>query len=223
MTFLLVIMTVAIILAIELVRNSHRTQSHASPELVTEYPTSFEVLERYFHPGHTWAMVSGSRNVVVGIDDFSSSIMGTVDRIDLPKVGQAVRQGEALTLLCHGARRLAHVAPISGKIVDVNKKLENQPGLLNESPFERGWIARIAPANFDIELRNLFKGIAADGWRNAIRSQFTQFFSPNIGIAIQDGGQIVQNLGDHLRDDEWSLLVQQFFPTVSPNHYFTNQ
>jgi glycine cleavage system H lipoate-binding protein len=221
MTFILVILTVAIILSVEVLRKSRKSQRHESPELVTEHPTSFEVFDRYFHPGHTWAMVSGSRNVIVGIDDFSSRIIGAVERIELPSVGRTVRQGEPLTFLRHGTRNLAQVAPISGKVVDVNGRLAHHPELLNESPLERGWIAKIVPTSFETDLRNLLKGVVADGWRDAVRLQLVQLFSPKIGIVIQDGGQLVQNFGDHLSDDEWNRLVQQFFPTVLPNQYPT--
>ena len=217
MTFILVILTVAIVICIELLLKSQERRANTYSELVTEHPTSFEVFDRYFHPGHTWALISGPRNIIVGIDDFSSRMVGAVAKIDLPGVGQLIHQGEPLTLLRNGARVLAQVSPISGKVVEVNKRLRRHPELLNESPLERGWIAKIVPTNLETDLRNLLKGFAADGWRDAVHAQLIQLFSPRIGIVLQDGGQPIQNLGDYLSDDEWNRLVQQFFPTVPPN------
>ncbi len=217
MTFILVILTAAIIVSVELVGRSRKRQRHEIPDLITEHPTSFEVFDRYFHPGHTWAMVSGSPNVVVGVDDFSSRMIGDVSKIDLPVVGQTIHQGESLALLFHGSRNLVQVSPISGKVVDVNKKLRRNPELLNDSPLERGWIAKLLPTSLETDLRNLLKGIVADGWRDAVRTQLIQLFSPKIGTVLQDGGQLVQNLGDYFSDEEWNRLVQQFFPIVLPN------
>jgi len=214
MSFVLVILTVGIILLVEFLHASRKKHPSDSQEMVTEHPTSFDVFDRYFHPGHTWAMVSSSRDVVVGIDDFSSRVVGTVASIDLPVVGQSILQGEPLTFLHHGTRHLLQVAPVSGRVVDVNKRLKRHPELISESPFEHGWIAKVYPTNLDTDLRNLLKGFVADGWRDAIRSQLIQLFSSKIGIVLQDGGQLIQNLGDQFSDDEWNQLVQQFFPIV---------
>lgn len=223
MTFLLVILTISVILVIELVRKSRKNESLASADLVTEHPTSFEVIDRYYHAGHSWAMVSGSRQVIVGIDDFSARMIGTVECVDLPASGQAVRQGEPFAVLHHGLRKLAQVAPISGTVAEVNKKIKHNPGLLNESPLESGWIAKIVPTNLEIDLRNLLKGFAADGWREKVREQLIRLTAPKIGVVLQDGGQLVSNLGDHLSDDEWNRLVQQFFPIISSSQVKKDQ
>lgn len=219
MTFILVILTSAVILSLELTRRSQMKPRLANPELVTEHPASYDVFDRYFHPGHTWAMISGSLSVTVGVDDFSSCMIGNLSKIELPAIGQMIHQGDPFTLLYHGSRNLVQVSPISGKVVEVNKKLSRNPGLINDSPLEHGWIVKILPTSLETDLRNLLKGIVADGWRDAVRTQLIQLFSPRIGTVVQDGGQLVQNLGDHLSDDEWNRLVRHFFPLISPNKF----
>lgn len=215
MTFILVILTSAVVLSVELIRRSQMKPKPSSPELVTEHPASFDVFDRYFHPGHTWALISASRSVTVGVDDFSSCMIGNLSKIELPAIGQMIHQGDPFALLHHGSRSLVQVSPISGKIVEVNKRLTRNPALINDSPLERGWIMRVLPTSLETESRNLLKGIVADGWRDAVRTQLIQLFSPQIGMVVQDGGQLVQSLGDHLSDDEWNHLILHFFPLVS--------
>jgi len=217
MTIILVILTMAIIFSFEIFRRSRRKEVNKNAELVTEHPASFDVFDRYFHPGHTWALVSGPRGVIVGSDDFSSRIIGKIATIDLPVVGQLIQQGEPLACLHHGMRRLAQIAPISGKVIAINKKLKDHPELLNESPFEHGWIAKVLPSSLDTDLRNLLKGFVADGWRDGVRTKFIQLFSSRIGVVMQDGGQLVSDLGECFSDEEWNLIIQKFFPLVLPN------
>ncbi len=215
MTFILAILTSAVILSLELIRRSQMKSKLANPKLVAEHPASYDLFDRYFHPGHTWAMISGSHSVTVGIDDFSSRVIGNLSKIELPTIGQRIHQGDPFALLYHGSRNLVQVSPISGKIVEVNKKLKRNLGLINDSPLEHGWIVKVLPTSLETDLRNLLKGIVADGWQDAVRTQLIQLFSPRIGTVVQDGGQLVQSLGDHLSDDEWNSLVRHFFPLIS--------
>lgn len=222
MTFLLVILTLIVAVIFELMRRSRKKHASKNHELVTEYPTVFDAFDRYFHPGHTWVLISDQRSMKVGVDDFSVRIIGQVGKIELPEIGQIVRQGDSLAVLQHGSRRLAQVAPISGRIVDVNRKLRRRPELVNASPLERGWLAKILPTNLEADLRNLLKGFAADGWRDSVRAQLIRLFSPSFGTVIQDGGQIVEDFGVHLSDEEWNRIVQQFFTTLLSNQEHHN-
>ncbi len=217
MTFIFVLLTLALAITIEVVRRGRRKQIRSASVAITEYPSSFGVFDRYFHPGHTWAEVSDPKKVKVGIDDFSSRIMGAVEEIQLPSVGQSISQGDAFIVLRHGVRTLPQVAPISGKIVEVNKRLKKNPKLLNTAPLEQGWVAKIMPTNLGLDLRNLLMGFSADGWRDAVRAQLIQLLSPTPGSVMQDGGQLVEDLGDWLSDEQWNRLVHQFYPSVVSN------
>jgi glycine cleavage system H protein len=216
MTPILVILTLAIIIAFEVVRRSRSKPALETREMVAEHPNDVEVFDRHFHPSHTWAIVSGSKTVTVGADDFSESIIGRLTSIDLPKVGRTFQQGEPIAYLHHGSRNLAQISPITGKVIEINEKLARHPTMLNDSPLERGWIAKILPSNLEIDLRNLLRGVAADGWRDAVRMELVRMFSPSFGPVLQDGGKLIENLGDHFSDDEWNRLVQKFFPIITP-------
>jgi len=215
MTFILVIATAAVILAFEVVRRSRRTLVGSAPRSLN--PATPDTVDRYFHPAHTWAEVkTGMAEVTVGSDEFSSRLVGTLDEIDLPVVGRVVRQGELLAVLRRGNRVLTQLSPVSGIVIETNKGLRREPELLNESPLEKGWLAKILTSSLREDLRNLLSGASADAWREAVRAQLVDFFSPKFGPVLQDGGQLIRNVGDQLTDEEWERLVRHFFPFDVP-------
>ena len=163
-----------------------------------------------------------SNEVIAGVDDFSQRFIGQLSDIELPSPGKVVRQGEIMATMKHGDKILPTVAPISGTILEVNARLRKTPSMINSSPFEKGWLVKIAPQNMTIELRSLFKGVTADRWQEAVRAHLLHWFSPRLGTVMQDGGQIVDNVSDLTSSEEWRILVDEFFPNSLSNKHNTN-
>jgi len=74
---------------------------------------------RYFHQGHTWAMAARGGTVTVGLDGFSQKVIGSIDSIELPKVGRFLKQGRIAWRLHRGDRILPQIAPIEGTVVEI--------------------------------------------------------------------------------------------------------
>jgi glycine cleavage system H protein len=167
-------------------------------------------------------LVRSSEPVVVGINDFSQRFIGRLDAIELPREGLFLRQGEAMVTLKHGDKTLTQVAPVSGVVVEVNNLLKSNPSMINDSPLEKGWIAKISPRDLTLELRNLLRGVIADRWEESVRSLLVHWFSPQLGTVMQDGGRIVDNVSDLVDSKEWRLLVNDFFPHCSSTVHNNN-
>ncbi len=60
------------------------------------------------------------------------------------------------------------VAPISGTIEDVNQELESKPELLNEDPYDKGWLLMVSPTNLDVELKEIMDFNAAVEWHKEL-------------------------------------------------------
>lgn len=219
MTLILVLLTVAILIALELIKSSKRETVAGLRRITISAPPATEVIERYFHPGHVWALVGKSDVVTVGVDDFAQHVIGELDEVGLPLLGKSLKQGEPFVTLRRGKRTLVQVAPLSGVVVGVNEKLTHDPKIINRSVYERGWIGKLQPTNLRTELRNLLKGAFAERWEESVRAQLIQWFTPNVGLVIQDGGHMIQNIGDLLEDEEWDRLTKEFFSTVSPSNH----
>lgn len=102
---------------------------------------------------HEWAKVEDGK-VRMGITDFAQKQLGDIVYIELPKVGRVVKQLEAF-ITVESVKAASDVyAPISGQVVEVNSKLVDHPELVNQSPYERGWMALIQMSDPG-ELKNL--------------------------------------------------------------------
>ena len=121
----------------------------------------------YYHKEHFWAKVDGDV-VTIGTTDFAQKLAGQVVYIELPSPGKAVEQGKPCGSMESGKWVGRIYAPISGKIESINGELEDTPELINESPYERGWMCKIKTSNLQEELKNLMK---ADGLSDFIRSE----------------------------------------------------
>lgn len=100
----------------------------------------------YYTKEHEWARLEGER-VVVGITDFAQKELGDVVFVELPKVGATV-EVMGIFGVVESVKAVSDIyAPVSGTVVDANTILEDQPELVNSSPYAQGWIAVIALSN----------------------------------------------------------------------------
>ena len=88
---------------------------------------------------HEWARRDGDR-VVVGITDFAQDQLGDVVFVGLPEVGQEVSAGEPCGEV-ESTKSVSDIySPLSGKVVERNDELEQNPELINSEPYGKGWL-----------------------------------------------------------------------------------
>ena len=111
----------------------------------------------YYHKEHYWAKVEGDV-VVVGTSDFAQKLSGQIVYVELPSVGRSVEQGKPCGSMESGKWVGRIYAPVSGTVKTVNEELEETPELINESPYEKGWVFKVKASNVAEELKTLIKG-----------------------------------------------------------------
>jgi glycine cleavage system H protein len=99
---------------------------------------------------HEWARLE-SGIVVVGITDYAAKTLNDVVYLSLPSPGQDVKQLSTFGTVESTKAVSELYAPLSGKVTKVNSELTNHPELVNQSPYEGGWIIEITPSNLDQE------------------------------------------------------------------------
>jgi len=109
----------------------------------------------YYDKQHNWARVEGN-TVVQGMTDFGQRIAKEIVYVEIPPVGKAVTQGQTFMSMESGKWVGRVPALVGGKIVAVNEELEFEPSLINQSPFDQGWLVKIEMSN-PAELDNLFR------------------------------------------------------------------
>ena len=91
---------------------------------------------------HEWIRTDGD-TVVVGITDYAQEQLGEVVYVELPEVGEGVSSGEEMGTLESVKAVSEIVAPVAGEVVEINDRLEDEPNLVNEEPYEGGWLVKI--------------------------------------------------------------------------------
>lgn len=110
----------------------------------------------YYHKEHYWAKAEGN-TVIIGTNDFAQKLAGQIVYVELPSVGRVVEQGKPCGSMESGKWVGRIYAPVSGKVESSNQDLDDNPELINDSPYEKGWICKISPSNLQEELKNLMK------------------------------------------------------------------
>ncbi len=91
---------------------------------------------------HTWIKVNGSEGIV-GITDFAQSELGEIVYVDVPNVGDDFTQDEVFGSV-EALKTVSDLfMPVSGEVIAINEALEDNPELVNEKPFDDGWIVKI--------------------------------------------------------------------------------
>ena len=94
---------------------------------------------------HEWLKIQEDGQARVGITDYAQDSLSDVVFVELPEVGDQFTKGDVMAVAESVKAASDIYAPISGKIVSINEKLEESPELVNESPYEFGWMVLIEP------------------------------------------------------------------------------
>ena len=92
---------------------------------------------------HAWVKVQDEDLVTIGITDFAQEQLGDLVYIELPKVGHGCSRGDNISVIESVKSASDLVAPVSGEIVEVNDKLEDDPELVSEDPMDEGWFIKV--------------------------------------------------------------------------------
>ncbi len=95
-----------------------------------------------YHKEHAWIRVSG-KAATMGITDYAQEALGDIVYIDLPEADTHVEAGTEMSEIESTKTSSPVIAPVSGTIVRVNEKLAENPEIINDDPYGKGWIAVI--------------------------------------------------------------------------------
>ncbi len=102
--------------------------------------------ERKFTKEHEWVEKS-DQIIIVGITEFAQDQLGDIVSIELPKVSSSFKQNDVMIIIDSVKASSDIYCPVDGEIIEINEKLLEHPELINQSPYEEGWIVKIKPTN----------------------------------------------------------------------------
>src|SRR4030042_384926 len=116
-----------------------------------------------FTQTHEWLKLK-TDTAKIGITDHAQSELTDIVFVELPQVGKQVKKGDVICVV-ESVKSVSEIySPVSGKILNVNKKLEESPETINKSPYDDGWLVEIKVENKS-EINNLLN---ADSYKKTI-------------------------------------------------------
>ena len=100
--------------------------------------------DRRYTKEHEWVKIDGDV-ALVGITDFAQDQLGDVVYVELPKVGDRVEMMKPFGVIESVKTASDLYAPVSGEVVEVNASVVDEPQVVNEAPYERGWLIKVSP------------------------------------------------------------------------------
>ena len=100
----------------------------------------------YFTAEHEWAHADDGV-ATFGISEHAQELLGDVVFVELPAVGESVEAGDEFGVIESVKTASELYAPVSGEIVEVNEELHDAPELVNESPYQEGWMIKVEMAD----------------------------------------------------------------------------
>lgn len=120
----------------------------------------------YYSKDYEWAKVEGDK-VRVGITDYAQKQLREIVYVEIPSVGTSVKQNEPYGTVESVKSVSDLVAPISGTVEQVNEEVSSKPELLNQDPYNKGWLLLIKPSNMN-ELENLMNAQQSVEWHKSM-------------------------------------------------------
>ena len=173
----------------------------------------------FFSRNHTWSHLEETGVAKVGLDDFIQHVTGRVDFTTLKNPGEKINKGDILAEITQKGKLLKVFSPISGKIVDTNSALYDNPEILNEDPYEQGWLCSIEPDQWVSETKSYFLAKDATNWLTKELERFKDFLAvgamrkyssePSM-VMLQDGGEIRDHVLSELPEEIWNNFQDEF-------------
>ena len=222
MTVILVLATFLVFIVLDYALNRRKAMStvgveapKVSPALAGgDFVEGFLVPENVsYHSGHSW-LVRERKNVVrVGADEFAAALAGKVEKIELPKPGQWIRQGQKVIAFLRNGERAEMVSPTEGEILEVNADVAANPALMRQDPYGKGWLLSIHVPDEENTTRNLLPKMLVREWmRDAVERLYAR--QPQLaGAVAADGGRPAEDLLAAMPEVNWQKTTSEFFLT----------
>ncbi len=120
----------------------------------------------YYDRNHMWVRLEDGK-ARVGYNAWAADVAGKLVSIKTRPAGRTVKAGKTLGSIESGKWVGSLKTPLTGTLVEINPRLSDNPGLINDSPYGEGWVALIEPDDLDGELKTLIPGTdkeALEAW-----------------------------------------------------------
>ena len=172
------------------------------------------VEDYYYHFGHSWVHIEDNGRIKIGVDEFTSKVLGTLDAINLPPVGVFLKQGEIGCILTRNNQKAPIQSPVSGTVYSVNDDVKNNPKLAHDNPFHEGWLYTLDAENLQSELAGLYTGRECFQWMEKESQNLFELLGSKYEKLAATGGEPLDDIFGHFPEITWDRLVKTLFRTA---------
>jgi glycine cleavage system H protein len=217
--YLIIIAFLCLIIPFWIIINRRTVQMHVKKVLGSLSAAVLRIPKGiFFTKAHTWAYLERSGNAKVGLDDFLLHITGEIKFSNLKHKGDFIVKGELMAQIDQNGKVLSINSPVSGKIMAANTAILDNPLIVNEDPYEKGWIYLIQPVEWVEETSTYYLSENAVSWTKREMERFKDFmaettrkYSPESGMLIlQDGGELCDKPLSELPCEVWHDFQKSF-------------
>lgn len=223
MTVILVLATFSVFIVLDYFVNRGKVMNtvavsapYAVPaQLGGDYVEGFHVPQTVsYHSGHSW-LVQERKNVVrVGADEFAAALLGKIERIELPRPGQWIRQGQKFLSFFRDGIKTEMVSPTEGEVMEINTEALKNPTIVRQDPYGKGWLVAVHVPDEENTGRNLVpKTLVREWMRESVERLYAK--QPALaGAVAADGGRPAEDLLSAIPEANWTEVTGEFFLTV---------
>ena len=173
--------------------------------------SGLQVADNYYHHiGHSWVQLLQDGWLRIGIDEFTAKILGPVNPINLPPVGDFLMQGEVGWVLNRNDHQAPMQSPVSGVVFAVNDRIKSHPEITHEDPYGEGWLLLLNPVSFKIDMKALYLGKKCFQWIENEIQNLLKFLGPECERLAATGGDLIDDIYGNFPEINWDHLVKTF-------------
>ncbi|MEM0445288.1 MAG: glycine cleavage system protein GcvH [Nitrososphaerota archaeon] len=117
--------------------------------------SSYQIAEDCLYAkDHTWVRLEGKKYAVIGLTDYAQKKLREIIYVELPNINSRVQKRQQIATIESVKSSISLASPISGRVVEVNTDLLDNPETINDSPYREGWIVKMELQNRE-ELESL--------------------------------------------------------------------
>ena len=164
----------------------------------------------YYHSGHSWAQMELKGSIRIGIDDFISKVFGPADTINLPSVGDFLKQGEAGWELNRNGHKAPMVSPVSGTVISVNDTVIKHPRTAHDHPYDSGCLLLLKPSNLELDMKKLYRGKECFQWMEKENQSLLEILGSEYERLAATGSELIDDIYGNFPGIKWDRLVKIF-------------
>jgi glycine cleavage system H lipoate-binding protein len=167
----------------------------------------------YYHEGHGWVLFEHGGIARVGFDDFLVRLFGTADSIRLPALGKRLRLGKEGLSFERGQEAANVLSPVSGKVLAVNRRAGDFPGIAHRDPYRDGWLCIVEPDLPMKDVRSLYYGKESVQWMESESRRLLELMGPEYAGLSSTGAEPVADVVGSFPELGWKRLAKEFLRT----------